>query len=209
MAGRRRILTTDDLAGVASDSLFYVPFDTMVTPLARDEASRRGILLRETTEAEAEAASAASPERTVAIGSDHGGFAMKEFLKPFIEQWGFAVKDVGCHDENAVDYPDIALAVAKAVRDGEAARGIVVDGAGIGSCMAANKVPGVRAALCYDKASARNSREHNNANVLTLGGRLIAFELAAEIAALWLQTPFAGGRHARRVEKINALDAKP
>jgi ribose 5-phosphate isomerase B len=132
---------------------------------------------------------------------------MKQFLKPRIEQLGFVVKDLGAHDESPVDYPDLALAAAQAVARGEAAFGIIVDSAGIGSSMVANKVPGVRAALCYDKASARNSREHNNANVLTLGGRLISFELAAEIAALWLATPFAGGRHARRVDKINALDA--
>ena len=205
MAGRR-ILTVEDLAGAPDGAEFPVPYDTVVTPLARDEAKRRGILLRETSEAEAAAATAPPPARTVALGSDHGGFAMKQFLKPRIEQLGFAVMDVGCHDETAVDYPDIARAVAEAVRRGEAALGIVVDAAGIGSCMAANKVTGVRAALCYDKASARNSREHNNANVLTLGGRLIPFDLAAEIAVLWLQTPFAGGRHARRVEKINALD---
>ena len=102
----------------------------------------------------------------------------------------------------------MALLVAEAVRSGHAARGIIVDGAGIGSAMAANKVPGVRAALCYDKASARNSREHNNANVLTLGGRLLDAETALETAATWLPTPFAGGRHEARVAKITAIEKR-
>lgn len=202
MANKRRILTVADLP---AEGEFCVPYDAMLTPEARDEAARRGVLLREVPEAEA--VPRVSPERVVALAADHGGFAMKQFLKPRIEQLGFTVKDLGVHDETPADYPDLALAAAQAVARGEAAFGIIVDGAGIGSCMVANKVAGVRAALCYDKASARNSREHNNANVLTLGGRLIPLELAAEIAALWLTTPFAGGRHARRVEKINALDA--
>ncbi len=208
MAAKRRILTVSDLpdpADLPAGGEFRVPYDTVLTPLARDEAARRGITLRETSVADA--TPTVSPARTVALGADHGGFAMKQYLKPLIEQLGFAVKDFGVHQETAVDYPDLALPVAQAVSRGEAAFGVIVDGAGIGSCMVANKVSGVRAALCYDKASARNSREHNDANVLTLGGRLIPFELAAEVTALWLQTPFTGGRHARRVEKINALDA--
>lgn len=202
MPKKRRILTVADLP---SEGEFRIPYDAILTPLARDEAARRSVTLREVPEAEAVVRPSA--ERLVALAADHGGFAMKQFLKPRIEQLGFVVKDLGAHDESPVDYPDLALAAAQAVASGEAAFAIIVDGAGIGSCMVANKVPGVRAALCYDKASARNSREHNNANVLTLGGRLIPFELAAEIAALWLATPFAGGRHARRVDKINALDA--
>jgi len=202
MPNKRRILTVADLP---AEGEFRVPYDAMLTPLARDEAARRGLIVREVPEAEAVVRPSA--DRVVVLAADHGGFAMKQFLKPRIEQLGFVVKDLGSHDESPVDYPDLALAAAQAVARGEAAFGIIVDGAGIGSSMVANKVPGVRAALCYDKASARNSREHNNANVLTLGGRLIPFELAAEIAALWLATPFAGGRHARRVDKINALDA--
>ncbi len=202
MPANRRIVTVADLPAGGE---FRVPYDTLLTPLARDEAARRGITLREAPEAES--VPAIPPERLVAMAADHGGFAMKEYLKPLVEQLGFMVKDFGAHDEAPVDYPDLALAVARAVGRGEAAWGIIVDGAGIGSCMVANKVAGVRAALCYDKASARNSREHNNANVLTLGGRLIPFDLAKEIVAVWLNTSFAGGRHARRVEKINALDA--
>jgi ribose 5-phosphate isomerase B len=115
---------------------------------------------------------------------------------------------VGVHEEKAADYPDIALQVAELVAGGAAARGVAIDGAGIGSAMAANKVPGVRAALCYDRASARNSREHNNANVLTLGGRLLTFTQAEEVLRTWLATPFAGGRHASRVAKISEIEKR-
>ncbi len=143
----------------------------------------------------------------VALGADHGGFPMKEQLKPVIEGLGFQVLDLGTHSTEAVDYPDFAVAVARAVADGRAWRGVMVDGAGIGSAMAANKVAGVRAALCYDLTTAKNAREHNDANVLTLGGTLIGPRLAADIVGAFLQTEFGGGRHGPRVEKINVLDA--
>jgi ribose 5-phosphate isomerase B len=117
------------------------------------------------------------------------------------------VLDCGTHSTEPVDYPDIAAAVARAVAGGRAWRGIVVDGAGIGSCMAANKVPGVRAALCYDLTTARNAREHNDANVLTLGGTLIGMRLATDIVTAFVRSEFAGGRHAPRVAKIDRLDA--
>jgi ribose 5-phosphate isomerase B len=118
------------------------------------------------------------------------------------------VLDQGTESVQAVDYPDFAEAVAKAVARGEAWRGIVIDTAGIGSSIAANKVTGIRAALCYDRATARNSREHNDANVLALGARMIPPELAREIVAVWLETPFAGGRHERRVQKIRAIEER-
>jgi ribose 5-phosphate isomerase B len=140
--------------------------------------------------------------KAVAIGADHGGFRLKEALKPYLSELGYAVVDCGTTSTEAVDYPDFALAVAELVSQGRAGRGILIDGAGIGSCMTANKVPGVRAALCYDQSTAVNSREHNDANVLTLGAGLIGEALARQIVRTWLETPFAGGRHARRVEKI-------
>jgi len=142
----------------------------------------------------------------VAIGADHGGYDLKEALKLYLSQWGYKVLDVGTFSRDAVDYPDLAEAVANSVAHAEAWRGIVIDTAGIGSSIAANKVPGARAALCYDKATARNSREHNDANVLSLGARLISPEAAREIVAVWLETPFAGGRHQRRVDKIRAIE---
>jgi len=118
---------------------------------------------------------------------------------------GYEVIDVGTHTKDSVDYPDIAFSVAQIVAEGKAWRGVIIDGAGIGSCMAANKVPGVRAAMCYDYATAVNSREHNNANVLTLGAGLIGINLAKQILNTWLTTEFGGGRHARRVDKITAI----
>jgi ribose 5-phosphate isomerase B len=145
--------------------------------------------------------------RTVAIGGDHGGFALKERLGFKLKEQGFSVIDCGTDSTEAVDYPDIAAAVARTVRSGEAGVGIIIDGAGIGSAMAANKTPGIRAALCYDVSTARNAREHNHANVLTLGAGLIGDALAWQITQEFLATPFGGGRHARRVEKINDLES--
>jgi ribose 5-phosphate isomerase B len=144
----------------------------------------------------------APAERTVAIGSDHGGFRMKECLRPVLEGLGLSVRDIGVYEEKPADYPDIALKVAELVASGAAARGVIVDGAGIGSSIAANKVPGIRAALCYDKASARNSREHNDSNVLTLGGRMLTETQAEDVLRTWVGTPFGGGRHQARIQKI-------
>ncbi|MDR3574889.1 MAG: ribose 5-phosphate isomerase B [Anaerolineaceae bacterium] len=142
----------------------------------------------------------------VAIGADHGGFGLKESLKPFIVDSGYEVIDCGTNDKNPVDYPDFAVAVARLIVSGKAWRGIMIDGAGIGSCMTANKVPGIRAAMCYDHATAVNSREHNNANMLTLGAGLIGENLAQQIVKTFLSTDFLGGRHTRRVDKIEAIE---
>ena len=146
--------------------------------------------------------------RRIAIAADHGGFSLKENLKPYLQKQGYQVDDCGTHSNESVDYPDFAYAVAKKVSEGEAWRGIIIDGAGIGSCMVANKVPGVRAAMCYDHATALNSREHNNANVLTLGAGMIDSTLARQIVLTWLNTNFGGGRHARRVEKIMNIERR-
>jgi ribose 5-phosphate isomerase B len=147
------------------------------------------------------------PARRVAVGSDHGGYPLKETLRQFIaEELGWAVHDCGTHSTEAVDYPDFAAAVAREVASGRCSRGIVVDAAGIGSTMAANKVPGIRCALCHDDATVLNSREHNDANVLALGARVVNRGLAARMVRLFLTTPFGGGRHERRVQKIMALE---
>jgi ribose 5-phosphate isomerase B len=146
--------------------------------------------------------------RRIAIAADHGGFSMKENLKPFLQKQGYQVDDCGTHSSESVDYPDFAYAVAIKVSSGEAWRGIIIDGAGIGSCMAANKVRGVRAAMCYDHATALNSREHNKANVLTLGAGMIDNAQARQIVLTWLNTKFGGGRHARRVDKIMDIEKK-
>ncbi len=151
---------------------------------------------------------AAGDERRIAIGADHGGFALKQKLAAYLGEQGYRVEDCGTTSGEAVDYPDFAFAVARAVASGTSRWGIVVDGAGIGSCMVANKVPGVRAALCYDLSSARNSREHNHANVLTLGAGLIGEALARQIVDAWLATPWGGGRHERRVRMIDAVEGR-
>ena len=140
------------------------------------------------------------------IGSDHGGFTLKEAIKKHLAERGVAVMDMGTHSLDSVDYPDVAVAVAKAVAAGEYERGIIICGTGIGVSIAANKVPGIRAALCHDTFSAAMSREHNDANILTMGERVIGQGLACMIVDTWLSSAFSGGRHARRVEKLNALD---
>jgi ribose 5-phosphate isomerase B len=209
------LITERDLDEAPAGDHFVIPLGALVTPLARQAALARRITL-------VEAGSAASPghrtgseknqrtaaDRTVAIGSDHGGFELKEILRGHLGGLGYAVLDCGTDSTEATDYPDFALAVASAVAQHRARCGIVVDGAGIGSCMAANKVPGVRAAMCYDQATAVNSREHNDANVLTLGAAMIDADLAREIVTTWLSTPAAGGRHARRVAKIMQIEQR-
>lgn len=144
----------------------------------------------------------------VAIGADHGGFSMKQALIPYLQELGCQVIDCGPSNTDSVDYPDFALKVAELVSTGHACRGIMIDGAGIGSCMVANKVPGVRAALCYDYATASNSREHNNANYLTLGAGLIGLNQAKLIVKTFLTTDFGGGRHQKRVDKIMQVESR-
>jgi ribose 5-phosphate isomerase B len=149
-----------------------------------------------------------SGKQIVAIGADHGGFELKEALKGEIKNLGFEIQDVGTNSKDAVDYPDFAQAVAELVSAGKVWRGIMIDGAGIGSCIVANKVPGVRAGMAYDISSASNSREHNDTNVLTLGAGLIGANLAKQIVQIWLKTEFGGGRHASRVDKIKSVEKK-
>jgi len=150
-----------------------------------------------------------SPIRRIAVGADHGGFDLKERIKSHVLQRGFAVEDCGTGCQEPVDYPVFARAVAELVSAGKVARGIIVDGAGIGSAMVANKQPGVRAALCYDVSSARNSREHNDANVLTLGAGLIGPSLALQIVDVWLESECTAERHLRRVALIEPLPSTP
>ncbi|MCA1850535.1 MAG: ribose 5-phosphate isomerase B [Acidobacteria bacterium] len=145
-------------------------------------------------------------QKLVAVGADHGGYALKEELKKFLSELGHHARDFGTHSTDAVDYPDFAHAVARAVADGEADVGIVIDGAGVGSAMTANKVPGVRAAACYSVKVAQNSREHNDANVLTLGSGTITGAEMREIVRVWLSTEISEERHRRRVAKITAVE---
>ena len=142
----------------------------------------------------------------IAIGADHAGFLLKEYFKQTLQRLGHAIDDHGTDSEASVDYPPICVDVARAVADGRADRGILVGGSGQGEQIAANKVAGVRAALCNDLYTARLSRQHNDANVLSMGGRIVARGLADEILTLWLETPFDGGRHQRRIDQITAVE---
>lgn len=199
----RQVFTERD---IPESGELRVPAGSLFTPSARDAARHRGVRILELTPEELPGLP--PPANTVAIGADHGGFRLKQFLIPVFSELRLSIRDVGVFEEKPVDYPDIAALVAGLVAEGRAACGVIIDGAGIGSAMAANKIPGIRAALCYDVASARNSREHNNANILTLGGRLLTETQAETVLRTWLATPFAGGRHQARVDKIMALEAR-
>jgi ribose 5-phosphate isomerase B len=144
----------------------------------------------------------------IALGADHAGFELKEALKHWLIDRGYQVLDFGAHTTDSVDYPDYAAQVAEAVAAQKVERGVLVCGTGIGMAMTANKVPGVRAALCGDLYTARMSREHNDANVLTLGGRLMEAEAALEILHVWLAAEFTGGRHSRRLEKLGQIERR-
>lgn len=233
---RRRLLAERDVQHAAREGATSIDArGATITPSALDLAARLGIALDRGEETTARpragttpnarrGGTSASPAPTAAVseeggdagpgarlrlalGADHGGVAMKDALRAWLTERGHQVVDLGTTGSGAVDYPDFAIAVARTVADGGADLGIMVDGAGIGSCMAANKVAGVRAAMCHDVTTAANAREHNHANVLTLGGTLLGQRLAQEIVHTFLQTPFGGGRHAARVGKIDALDA--
>ena len=145
-------------------------------------------------------------EMRIAVGADHAGFALKEHLKSVLGALGHQCVDLGAFDETPTDYPPICAAVGRTVVAGEAELGVVLGGSGQGEQIAANKVAGVRAALCNDLFTARLSRQHNDANVLAMGGRIVASGLADEIVALWLATEFEGGRHQRRLDQIAALE---
>jgi ribose 5-phosphate isomerase B len=214
-AAARRLVTESDIQAVPVGGQFSLPQGALLTPLARQVALDRRVTLVEAGAAPVPSlvraphtGPAPAGQQTIAVGADHGGYELKEMLKGYLGELGYHVVDCGTDSTNSVDYPDFALAVARLVSQGRAWRGIVVDGAGIGSCMAANKVPGVRAAMCYDQATAVNSREHNGANVLTLGAGLIGSNLAQQIVKTWLETPFGGGRHARRVDKIMEIERR-
>jgi ribose 5-phosphate isomerase B len=199
----RAVITERD---IPASGEFKIASGAIVTPSARDLAAQRGVKLVEVPADQL--TSGGPPDRTIAIGADHGGYRMKEALKAIIGELQLGFQDIGVFEEKPADYPDIAEKVGQLVAEGKASRGVIVDGAGIGSAMAAIKIPGIRAALCYDRASARNSREHNDSNVLTLGGRLLTQSQADDVLRVWLTTPFAGGRHAARVEKITALEQR-
>jgi len=195
----KSIITELDLREAHTGDTLRIDEAARLTPLAQDIAQQRGIQIERARRG------TAKRRYKVALGADHGGFEMKEELKRVLAELGHDFQDFGCFSTDAVDYPDYAHTVARAVARGTCDLGIMIDGAGIGSCMAANKVPGVRAAMCYDEATARNSREHNGANVLTLGGKMISSETMKKIVTAWLATDLTEDRHKRRVAKIDAI----
>lgn len=195
------VITEDDVRGLERGSVLRIAEGARLTPLAADIINEHGIeVVRRVPR------SGSKQNRTVAVGADHGGFPMKEELKGFLTELGHRVHDFGTDSESAVDYPDFAHAVARAVADGSVDVGIVIDGAGVGSAMTANKVPGVRAAACYSVEVARNSREHNGANVLTLGSKTISSAEMRDIVRAWLGTELTEDRHRKRVAKIDAVE---
>ena len=207
VATGRPLVSESDVQAVPPGGQLVVTPGALVTPLARQRAQDMRVSLIDSAEAGLGTIQNATSE-AIAIGADHGGFEMKQMLKGHLADLGHPVIDCGTDSTAPVDYPDLAFAVARLVAQGTAGRGIIIDGAGIGSCMAANKVPGVRAAMCYDQATAANSREHNYANVLTLGAGLIGPNLARQIVKTWLDTPVGADRHARRVEKIMDIERR-
>ncbi len=197
----RTLITEEDIRAIATGSTLRISQNALITPLAADLARERHIAFERIPVAVHDR----RKSRKIAIGADHGGFEMKEALKKVLEELSCEYQDFGTNSTSPVDYPDFAQAVALAVARKTCDLGIMIDGAGIGSCMVANKISGIRAAMCYDEASARNSREHNGANVLTLGGKMISNGKMREIVRVWLSTDLTEERHRRRVAKIDAL----
>lgn len=197
----KTIITEDDVRDLAGGSVLRIAQGARLTPLAADIVKEKGIeIVRRSPRR------GSKTSKLIAVGADHGGFKMKEELRNFLKELGHQVHDFGTNSEEAVDYPDFAYAVAKSVSEGASDVGIVIDGAGVGSAMTANKVPGVRAAACYSAAVARNSREHNGANVLTLGSKTITSAEMRDIVNAWLTTEMTEDRHRKRVEKIEAIE---
>lgn len=197
----KTLITETDLRGLEAGAKLRVAENARFTPLASDLIREKQIeLVKKSSRAKN------STIKSIALGADHGGFPFKEKLKNFLEDRGFQTRDFGTNSTDAVDYPDFAHAVAKAVGEKSADVGIIIDGAGIGSAMTANKVPNVRAAACYSVALAKNSREHNGANVLTLGSGQNNFDEIKQIVEAWLATDLTEDRHKKRVGKIDAVE---
>jgi ribose 5-phosphate isomerase B len=197
----KTVITEDDVRDLAKGAVLRIAENARLTPLAADIVNEKKIEIVRRVPRRGSKSS-----KLIAVGADHGGFKMKQELKAFLSDLGHQVHDFGTNSEDPVDYPDFAYAVAKSVAEGMADLGIVIDGAGVGSAMTANKVPGVRAAACYSVAVARNSREHNDANVLTLGSKTITSAEMREIVQAWLSTELTEERHRKRVGKIEAVE---
>lgn len=197
----KSLITEDDLRGMEAGAKLRVADNARFTPLANDVIQEKKIVLIKKSSRRA-----STKVKSVALGADHGGFEFKEQLKNFIEGLGLQARDFGTNSKDAVDYPDFAHAVAKAVSEKSVDVGIIIDGAGIGSAITANKLPNVRAAACYNAALAKNSREHNGANILTLGSGQNSFAEIKEIVEAFLTNELTEDRHRKRVAKIEAIE---
>jgi ribose 5-phosphate isomerase B len=200
---RRRILTGEDVRSLPEGSLLEVAPETLITDIAREWIEKHRLQLVESRPA----SERVEPVR-LAIGGDHAGFDVKEMLKGYLTEIGASFFDYGTHSRDSVDYPDFAHRVSLAVVTGHARQGIVVDGAGMGSAITANKVPGIRAAVCHDETQARNAREHNDVNVLAIGSRLIPLENLRRVVTVFLTATQSEPRHRARVAKIEAIESK-
>ncbi|MBI5464240.1 MAG: ribose 5-phosphate isomerase B [Ignavibacteriales bacterium] len=203
--------------------MLQVDADTILTPAARDAAKQYGIEVvvgRSSTSVQVQSQvsgvqlipprdpKSSNAGTVVALGADHGGFVLKTVLAKQLGEWGYTVVDVGTSSEQPCDYPDFAFAVAALVSRGQAVRGVMIDSVGVASAIVANKVPGIRAVCCSNEFTAKSSREHNDANVLTLGGKVLGTELAKSILKVWLETWFGGGRHQNRIRKIAEIEER-
>lgn len=200
-------------ASKSGQKTIVVAEGTIITSAARDRAASLGIKFvskstSDGTKGEPIHIPKPKGEGTIAIGSDHGGLQLKQALIPFLEGLGYKVVDVGTYNEEPCDYPDYAYMVARMVSLGEASKGIMIDAVGVASAMVANKIPGIRAVCCMNEFVAKSSREHNDANVLTVGGRVLGTEAAKSIVKIWLETWFGGGRHKGRVDKITEIEKR-
>jgi ribose 5-phosphate isomerase B len=217
------LITERDVVDAAKRGIkvLMVQSNSIITAAAKDEAQRCNIEFSIQTQIAKVSSvsnqktisvtpSKISPKKTmmIAIGSDHGGFSMKEAIKIYLTEQGNQIIDVGTDSEQPCDYPDFAYAVASLVSSNKAERGIMIDSVGVASAIVANKVPGVRAVPCYNEFVARSSREHNDANVLSIGSKVLGIEMVKSIVNLWLNTPFAGGRHLPRVNKISDVEKR-
>jgi len=207
---RARVITEADVLAVSARGAksLRIAERAIVTPLAQDALREKGILLEIGVEDAASVVPQLPTTDRIALGADHGGYELKEAIKKALAEEGHPVKDFGTFSTQSVDYSDFAVQVAEAVASGACCTGIIVDGSAFASAMVANKVPGILAAACWDLFTAKIAREHTNANVLALGGKVTGPALALAMVKVWLDTPFSGGRHERRVEKIREIEGR-
>ncbi len=210
----KKLITEYDIVKIYQSGVRVIPLssDVIFTPSAKDKIKELGLKISKKEEAGKiepiveDQFEVIDKTKIIAIGSDHTGFKLKNFVSKILSDKGYSIIDVGTYDENACDYPDFAYAVARKVKNKDVGFGIVIDATGNPSAITANKMPGIRAANCYNEFTAKSAREHNNANVLTLGAKSIGEETARSIVETWLKTSFAGGRHQKRLDKISGIE---